>query len=410
MCQNIRSTGMTVLNNKIHPASHPDFENFDQNYCSLGFLEASKTSNYENYLVLNTPFHLPNTSKDVFSQLDYFKNGNYLKHIDPYVNDIREGRTKLVFFFVDWWGFCNDAEVSGKHSGNLITYDIYNWVYYHMKRLKLTEHSSFSSSVSTHNTTQHQDWPIVNYNEAFNRYLDHGNLLEHHDDIEFKNFMFYLNRRPRAHRLYALHQVYNAGLLDNAQYTFHFFDEGIQENLYNREDYIKKFLTGWIEPENINYNMLSAVQENFKHDHIYDSSNDVQTFDELKKLHQVSEGCFLELVVEYNCSDLKVFLTEKIARSIVLKKPFIVIGDQGALEEIKRYGFKTFNGVWDESYDQLSTAKERIDAVVKLLKQIKQGYWKTYDKQIQEIIDYNNHWYFTGYRNQQQLLFEKVFD
>jgi len=404
---------MTKLNNKIHPASHPDFKYFkyfDENHYSLGFLEISKTSSYDSYLVLNTPFHLSNSSNDVFSQIEYFKNGEYLKRIDPYFDDIRQGRTKLVFFFVDWWGFCNDSEVSGKNSGNLITYDIYNWVYHHMKRLGLIEHSSFSSSVSTQNTTQHHDWPIVNYNEAFNRYLDHGNLLEHRDDAEFKNFMFYLNRRPRSHRLYALHQVYNAGLLTDAQYTFHFFDEGIQANLYTREEYIKKFLNGWIESENINYNILSAVQENFEHDHIYDANNDVQTLSELEKLHQVSKECFLELVVEYNCSDLKVFLTEKIARSIVLKKPFIVIGDRGALEEIKRYGFKTFDSIWDERYDQLNTAKERIDAVVTLLKQIKQGYWKTYNKQIKEIIDYNNHWYFTGYRKQQEFLFKKVFN
>lgn len=401
---------MTVLNNKVHPASHPDFEKFDENYHSLGFLEVSQKSNYENYLIINTPFHLPNNITDVFSQIAYFKNGDYLKNINPYFDDIRNGRTKLVFFFVDWWGFCNNNEISGKINGNLISYDIYNWTYAHMKKFDLIEHSCFSSPVSIANTTQHPDWPIINYNEAFNRYLDHGELLDNFQSSGFDSFMFYLNRRPRSHRLYTLHQIYETGLLNNAQYTFHFFDEGVQSNLYTREDYVKNFLTGWIEPENINYGILSAVRENFPNDDLYDATFDVQTLGELERLHQVSNSCFLELIIEYNCSDTKVFLTEKIARSIVLKKPFIVVGDRGALEEIKSYGFKTFDSIWDESYDQLPTAKERINAVVELLTQLQNDPWHEYSQKLQEIIDYNAQWYYTGYCKQQQVLFERIFN
>jgi hypothetical protein len=44
--------------------------------------------------------------------------------------------------------------------------------------------------------------------------------------------------------------------------------------------------------------------------------------------------------------------TEKIWRCMVARRPFIVIGPQYYLQNLKRLGFLTFNDFWDEGYNE----------------------------------------------------------
>jgi hypothetical protein len=60
----------------------------------------------------------------------------------------------------------------------------------------------------------------------------------------------------------------------------------------------------------------------------------------------------------------KLHLTEKIFKPIVSKQPFMLIGAVGNLAYLKSYGFKTFEGIIDESYDTITDNDSRIDAVV----------------------------------------------
>jgi hypothetical protein len=60
------------------------------------------------------------------------------------------------------------------------------------------------------------------------------------------------------------------------------------------------------------------------------------------------------------------------------------------LERLKSYGFKTFGDLWDESYDDIISPKDRMDAVVKLVKDINDGnkLHKLYF-QAKDILEYN---------------------
>lgn len=78
-------------------------------------------------------------------------------------------------------------------------------------------------------------------------------------------------------------------------------------------------------------------------------------------VHVVTETCFWET---------KEHLTEKIFKPIVTKQPFILLGCANNLHYLKKYGFKTFDSWWDESYDTISDPIKRIQAVVKILKQL----------------------------------------
>lgn len=64
------------------------------------------------------------------------------------------------------------------------------------------------------------------------------------------------------------------------------------------------------------------------------------------------------------------YLTEKIFRNIHYKKPFIVIGQDGTLKEFNHLGYKTYNDVFDESYDLFRDSSVRIHYVFKLLNKL----------------------------------------
>lgn len=69
------------------------------------------------------------------------------------------------------------------------------------------------------------------------------------------------------------------------------------------------------------------------------------------------------LVMETAFAERKRHLTEKIFKAIVAGKPFVLAGGQGNLSYLQRYGFTTFAGCWDESYDAVGDAKARCEAI-----------------------------------------------
>lgn len=75
----------------------------------------------------------------------------------------------------------------------------------------------------------------------------------------------------------------------------------------------------------------------------------------------------LYLVTETVASGRRHHLTEKTFKPIALGMPFVLVATQGSLAYLRSYGFKTFDHVWDESYDQISDLHQRIQAIADLL-------------------------------------------
>lgn len=73
----------------------------------------------------------------------------------------------------------------------------------------------------------------------------------------------------------------------------------------------------------------------------------------------------IEVVLETIFDDTKHHLTEKTLRAIACKKPFIIVSTPGILSYLRSYGFRTFDGLIDESYDLIQDPVERLQAVTK---------------------------------------------
>jgi hypothetical protein len=63
-------------------------------------------------------------------------------------------------------------------------------------------------------------------------------------------------------------------------------------------------------------------------------------------------------------------ITEKTFKAIALEMPFVLVATAGSLAYLRKYGFKTFSDVFDESYDLETDDILRIEKVVALLKQL----------------------------------------
>lgn len=69
---------------------------------------------------------------------------------------------------------------------------------------------------------------------------------------------------------------------------------------------------------------------------------------------------FLDVVTETVFDYPHVFISEKLLRPLLFKKPFILFGAAGTLKYLHSFGFRTFGSVWDESYDNEPDAQLRF--------------------------------------------------
>lgn len=73
------------------------------------------------------------------------------------------------------------------------------------------------------------------------------------------------------------------------------------------------------------------------------------------------------VVTETVFSGRRHHLTEKIFKPICQQIPFVLVSTAGSLEYLRSYGFKTFDSIWDESYDQETNDHRRLEMIADLL-------------------------------------------
>ena len=67
------------------------------------------------------------------------------------------------------------------------------------------------------------------------------------------------------------------------------------------------------------------------------------------------------IIAETNSENYCTFFTEKTVKPILAKRLFIVFSGQYFLQNLRKLGFKTFDGILDESYDLIENPQLRFD-------------------------------------------------
>jgi len=183
------------------------------------------------------------------------------------------------------------------------------------------------------------------------RYANHDPTLIF-DPLKIqKDFLIY-NRAwagTREYRLYFTEQLVNQQTLDNIQICFNPTDE---------QHYINHI-----------FKNKSLQITNFTLEHHLQPTSAAAA----ASADYVSEdytSTAIEVVLETLFDDSRWHLTEKTLRPIACGKPFILAATPGSLQYLRNYGFETFAGLIDESYDTIADSKHRLDAIVQEIKRI----------------------------------------
>jgi hypothetical protein len=113
-----------------------------------------------------------------------------------------------------------------------------------------------------------------------------------------------------------------------------------------------------------------------------------------------SAESLLYLVTETVATGRRHHLTEKTFKPIALGMPFVIVGTKGSLEYLRSYGFRTFEGLWDESYDQAEddVRIERIASLLRSLDELSDEAKQELFNAAHEVIEHNwNHFYNGGF-------------
>ena len=83
---------------------------------------------------------------------------------------------------------------------------------------------------------------------------------------------------------------------------------------------------------------------------------------------EIYHDAYINVVTEaFPDKEIDCFITEKTFKPMLHLQPFMIQGNRYTLRRLREAGYKTFNNLWDESYDELETWQERTDAMVEQL-------------------------------------------
>jgi len=237
-----------------------------------------------------------------------------------------------------------------------------------------------------------------------------------------------LNRVPKAARLYALAKFQERDLLKHSETSFFFQDQGKTDR--HMTDYFK-------DPETMlpcdSWNVLGCYKqdcgpikgltdesyylweqiEQVVNREIIDNkihhSDWVLDRPDVKEAnpanHEMSEFYLFNRTrmsfinethtnIWFGTPELEggVFVSEKSAKALLLKHPFVLFGQPGHLRELRNMGFKTFHDIWDESYDTITHPLERFDAILDVMTELcswSNADWRNRHSDLQQIVNHN---------------------
>jgi hypothetical protein len=191
--------------------------------------------------------------------------------------------------------------------------------------------------------------------EAWNKPFDIKNVLEFKPKDDRYLYLNY-NRTTRPHRIYFLAELLQAGLYEKGLNSFNLLNNS---NLLHNEVFnygINRY----------DANLVTAAQYIFnKKQEIIDVET---TFNLASSINlNDHERTFVDVVTETIVDPNSLFISEKLWKPIIVGKPFMVLGSNNMLTELKRLGFKTFGRWFDETYDYTDTLEKKIKIIIKNL-------------------------------------------
>jgi hypothetical protein len=216
------------------------------------------------------------------------------------------------------------------------------------------------------------------------RYAEHDPNLKFDTCLMQKDFLIY-NRAwsgTREYRLAFAEQLVDNNLVNHCKTSFNPID---QQTHYTKHQFVNEdFVVSNHQLEN--YFSLNTYPATASADYVsLDYANTA-----------------IEVVLETLFDDSRLHLTEKTLRPIACGKPFMLAATAGSLQYLRDYGFETFAGLIDESYDTVENSQDRLNAIIQEMKRI-----AALDADAKQVLYAKLH--MIAQRNKQHF-FNKLFD
>jgi hypothetical protein len=118
---------------------------------------------------------------------------------------------------------------------------------------------------------------------------------------------------------------------------------------------------------------------------------------------ELQQTAFLQVITETVFDYPHNNYGEKTWKGIISFRPFVLVSVPNSLENLRNFGFKTFDHWWDESYDIIQDPVDRLLAITDIISYVAEKPKKDLIKMLYEmepILKYNYNHYYTDFRNQ----------
>ena len=231
---------------------------------------------------------------------------------------------------------------------------------------------------------------ILDYTENL-AVIENANIFKKTD----KPFKFlFLNGRARPHRKYLWERFRAIGILDQALWTMldvrptisrHFRLDSNGTNLMATNTPLQR-LPAEYEVERFRNTTISDVDpmRSFIKHEIFEN-----LWGEIYLQPEPYNDTYFSLVTETVFNYPYSFRTEKIAKPLAIGHPWIVASGPGFYRDIRNLGFKTFEGIIDESFDLIDNHQDRMERIVTVVKDLCNQNLQSFLSACESICKYN---------------------
>lgn len=211
--------------------------------------------------------------------------------------------------------------------------------------------------------------------EIKNFYYFFDDEILYRNSIDWENHVnFHAEKRKqkftalvRIHKLWRaifMSELWKAGLHNQGYFSYNQITQGLENSEVTSQPFDRDFIESKYK-----YIQKFLAAGPFKADNLED--NDHNSFEKVFQNHYKNSYC--NFVVETHFSlenEIGTTLTEKVVKPICHNQFFVIIGPPHTLKELKKMGYKTFDRVIDESYDDIEDNQKRIEKVIDLCSEI----------------------------------------
>lgn len=196
------------------------------------------------------------------------------------------------------------------------------------------------------------------------------------------------NLSHNSHRILSNHLLNKKNLIKQGYYSFHAsFLKDIKAKNTIKNNYLQDFKahSEFLEKHSLN---IKDIFIDIEKTHVLDRVGSPRVNLSLDSIQSFYEQSLVSLVTESTVDENEIFITEKTQMSFVYGRPFLLIGNRYSLKFLKQYyGFKTFDKIFDESYDNCNNFVEKTVKVIDELDRFCSLPFSKAKQKIQDISD-----------------------